>query len=49
VQAINYLDERFLDEEDKQMCMTILKSLARGKSVILKRTDDNLNKQNSAA
>ncbi len=30
VAAIHYLDDRFLDEEDKQMCLIILKSLARG-------------------
>jgi hypothetical protein len=37
VAAIHYLDDRFLEEEDKQMCLIILKSLARGQSVSIKR------------
>ena len=40
VSAIHYLDDRFLDEEDKQMCLIILKSLAKGQSVSIKRTDE---------
>lgn len=30
VSAIHSLEERFLDEEDKNMALMILKSLARG-------------------
>jgi hypothetical protein len=33
VAAIHGLEERFLDEEDKQMSLMILKSLAKGQTV----------------
>ncbi len=33
VGAISSIEDRFLDESEKQTCMTILKSLARGQTV----------------
>jgi hypothetical protein len=35
VGAIHGLEDRFLDEQDKQMSLIILKSLARGQTVNL--------------
>lgn len=39
VAAIHYLDERFLEEEDKDMILIILKSLARGQTVNIKKQE----------
>ena len=33
VGAIHKLEDRFMDEADKQMCLLILKSLAKGQTV----------------
>jgi len=49
VGAIHNIEDRFMDESDKQMCLLILKSLAKGQTINVSKVGGTVPSKKSEA